>query len=133
VAPGKPESPPWARRFDLRVEDDRAPLDELARLLSLARAYEAMDEAEQAALRGDGAAALVASERSVALAPDDDQVLLWHAVGLAGAGRMADGRAAFARAASAEPRAAEHLRRFAEAGHLPGGEDVLGILLEDAG
>jgi hypothetical protein len=27
-----------------------------------------------------------------------------------------------------EPRSAEHLRRFAEAGHLPGGEAVLRTL-----
>ena len=38
--------PRWATRFDLRVDDDRAPLDELARLLHLSRAYEAFDRTE---------------------------------------------------------------------------------------
>lgn len=130
VAPGTPGAAPWARRFDLRVEDHRAPLVELERLLAVARAYEAMDQAEEAGTRGDGAAAVAASERSIALAPDDDQVRLWFAVTMALAGRVAEARAAFDRARDAEPRAGEHLRRFAEAGQLPGGEDVLHLLLE---
>jgi hypothetical protein len=118
----------WVRRFDLRVEDHAAPLAELARVLAVARAYEAMDEAEAAAGRGDLAAAEAASARSVALAPDDDQARLWHAVGLALAGRADEARAAFAAAEAVEPRSGEHLRRFAEAGHLPGGEAQLRIL-----
>ena len=51
VAPGAGDGStpqPWARRFDVRVEDHRSPVDELARVLSVARAYEAMDEAEAA-------------------------------------------------------------------------------------
>ena len=119
---------PWARRYDLRVEDHREPLGELARILDLARAYEAMDDAEQASLRGDLAAVTGAGRRSIELAPDDDQVRLWHAVGLALGGQEADARAAFRAAAAVEPRAAEHLRRFHEAGHLPGGEATLRAL-----
>ena len=126
---------PWARRFDVRVEDNRSPVDELARVLSVARAYEAMDEAEAAGGRGDMAAPRRRrASRSRALAPDDDQVLLWHAVGLALAGRIDEARAELARAAAVEPRAGEHLRRFAEAGHLPGGDAVLralGLALSD--
>ncbi len=130
VAPGGHGSPPWARLFDLRVEDHRVPLEELSRLLSVARAYGAMDDAEEAAARGDGAAAAAAGERSIELAPEDDQVILWHAVWLAAAGRVAEARVEFTRAAAIEPRAGEHLRRFAEAGHLPGGEVALRILLD---
>jgi uncharacterized Ntn-hydrolase superfamily protein len=128
VAPGTPGSPPWARRFDLRVDDHPAPLDELARLLRLARGYAAMDEAERAMWREDAEAGVAAGRRSVALAPDDDQVRLWSAVWLAVAGRMDEARAAYDAAAAAEPRSAEILRRFAEAGHLPGGERALEIL-----
>ena len=55
VVPGA--GPRWATRFDLRVDDDRAPLDELARLLRLSRAYEAFDRTEELARAGDLAAA----------------------------------------------------------------------------
>lgn len=129
VAPGGPDARPWAHRFDLRVDDHRTPLDELARLLRLSRAYEAMDEADQAGTRGDAATAERAGAASVALAPDDDMVVLWRAVGLASAGRIDEARAAFELAERVEPRSGEHLRRFAEAGHLAGAEAVLAILL----
>lgn len=121
--PARPK--PWSRRVDLRVEDDAAPLDELARLLAVAGAYDAMNEAEELALGGDTAGAEVARRRSIALAPGDDQVVLWSAVGLAVEGRIAEARAALATATAAEPRSPEHLRRFAEAGHLPGGDETL--------
>jgi uncharacterized Ntn-hydrolase superfamily protein len=119
---------PWARRFDLRVEDHRAPLDELARLLDLARGYDAMDEAERAFIAGDATAAAAARARSITLSPDDDQVVLWSAVGLAAEGRLDEAREALARATAVEPRSGEHLRRFCEAGHLPGGEATLRAL-----
>jgi len=128
VAPGEPGLPPWARRYDLRVEDHAAPLDELARLLRVARAYAAMDEAEGALREGRTGAAAEAGARSVALVPDDDQVRLWSAVWLAAAGRMDEARAAFAGAAAVEPRSGEILVRLFEAHQLPGGERALDLL-----
>jgi uncharacterized Ntn-hydrolase superfamily protein len=119
---------PWARTFDLHVEDHRAPLDELARVLQIARAYLAFDEAETAYIKGDTETALQARTRMIGLAPDDDQVILWGAVNLALAGRVDEAREALARASAVEPRSAEHLRRFAEAGQLHGGEATLRAL-----
>ncbi len=128
AAAGDDAPAPWTRRFDVRVDDHRAPLDELGRLLTLARAYDAMDEAEAAGARRDIAAAAAASERSITLAPNDDQIRLWHAVGLVLGGRIDDARVELARATTVEPRSGEHLRRFAEQGHLPGGDATLGAL-----
>jgi uncharacterized Ntn-hydrolase superfamily protein len=122
---------PWSRLVDLRVDDHPAPLDELGRLLDLNDAYQALDEAEEAFLRGDAAAGEAAAIRSVTLGHGDDQVELWSAVGLAMAGRVDDARAALAAASGAEPRSREHLRRFHEAGHLPGGEATLRALAID--
>jgi uncharacterized Ntn-hydrolase superfamily protein len=111
--------PAWATRYDLRVEDHRTPLEELARLLRLARAYEAFDRSEAPAEAGDLATAAAALGEAHALAPDDDQITLWTAMFLAGAGRLHEARQLFAQATRAEPRSAEHLRRFLAAGHLP--------------
>lgn len=111
--------PPWATCYDLRVEDDRAPLDELARLLRVARAYEAFDRSEAPAMAGDLASAVQEMETAHELAPDDDQITLWMALMLAGAGRVPEARRLFAEAREVEPRGAEHLRRFLAAGHLP--------------
>ncbi|HSS36463.1 MAG TPA: DUF1028 domain-containing protein [Patescibacteria group bacterium] len=117
VVPGA--GPRWATRFDLRVDDDRAPLDELARLLRLSRAYEAFDRTEKLARAGDLAAAAEIMQEARALAPDDDQIALWTAMFLTGAGRIDEARSLFSSAVAAEPRSAEHIRRFVSAGHLP--------------
>jgi hypothetical protein len=111
--------PAWATRYDLRVEDHRAPLEELGRLLRIARAYESFDRANDAAEAGDLQTAAAAMDDAHALAPDDDQITLWAAVFLGGAGRMDEASHMFAEARRAEPRSAEHLRRFLAAGHLP--------------
>ena len=111
--------PAWATRYDLRVEDDIAPLPALARLLRIARAYEAFDRSEEPAMAGDLQTAAAAMDEAHALAPDDDQITLWAAMLLGGAGRVDEARRLFAEAHRAEPRSAEHLRRFLAAGHLP--------------
>lgn len=131
VAPGRHGAPGWERRFALHVEDHADPLGELARVLAIARAYEAFEATDGAWERGDFEGALALFDAARSLAPADDQVALWHAVGLVLAGRpAATAREAFAFARSADPRAAEHLRRFHEAGLLPGGERVLRALLD---
>jgi uncharacterized Ntn-hydrolase superfamily protein len=111
--------PAWSRVFDLRVADHRAPLDELERLIRLQRAYRLFDETEPLAMRGDLAGAAELMEQAHAMAPEDDQLTLWTAVFYGGAGRMAEAQSLFAAAARAEPRSAEHLRRFMAAGFLP--------------
>jgi uncharacterized Ntn-hydrolase superfamily protein len=111
--------PAWATTFDLRVEDHRAPLDELARLLRLARAYEAFDRSEEAIQTGDIAGARTAMEEAHALAPEDDQISLWLSLLTAAAGEMEEARRLFADAHRAEPRSAEHVRRFMAAGLVP--------------
>jgi uncharacterized Ntn-hydrolase superfamily protein len=116
----------WTTRYDLRVDDHRAPLDELARLLELARAYEAFDRAQEQATAGDLAAAAASMESALEHAPDDDQIVLWGALFLAGAGRLPEARQLFEQARRAEPRSGEHLRRFFAAGHLPA--DVAPVL-----
>jgi uncharacterized Ntn-hydrolase superfamily protein len=118
--------PAWATRYDLRVEDHRAPLDELARLLRLARGYEAFDRAQERADSGDAAGAAAAMDDAHALAPDDDQISLWAALYLAGAGRLDDALRLFDAARAAEARSGEHLRRFVAAGHLP--QEAAGLI-----
>ena len=128
VVPGAPNSQPWDSRFDLRVDDNRSPLDELDRLLRLARGFEAFDHAETAAERGDLAAAVAASTRAHELAPDDDLITLWHALFTMSTGDAPEAFRLFAEASRAEPRAGEHLRRFAAAGHVPGAEAAVEAL-----
>lgn len=116
---GTPSDPPWRRSLDLRVDDHRAPLDELERLLRLQRGYEQLDVAEERGAAGDLAGARRASEASSRLASGDDQVLVWRAVGMAGAGLIEPARALLAAATETNPRWPEFVRRFADAGPQP--------------
>lgn len=122
------DGPAWERRYDLRVEDDRAPLRELARLLRVARAYEVFDRTQEPAEAGDLVTAAAIMDEAHALAPDDDQITLWTAMFAGGAGRIEEARQLFAEAVRVEPRSAEHIRRFVAAGHLP---PQVGPLIED--
>jgi len=117
IAPGSPAAQPWARRFDLRIDDSPQPLEELARLLQVARAYEALEAALDANASGDLEMAL--SETSVAhqLAPGDAQVAFWHAMALFASGRPDEARPVLEAALRTEPGLAEFGNRFAGAGH----------------
>lgn len=131
VVPGNADAKPWDVRFDVRVDDHRHPLDELERLVSIARAYEALDEGFEALAVGEVEAAAAFMERAAALAPDDDQIRLWQAVTVFEAGDETRGRKLYRSALAVEPRAGEHLRRFAAAGQLPGRERLVDALARD--
>jgi uncharacterized Ntn-hydrolase superfamily protein len=130
VVPGRPDAHPWDIRFDIRVDDARAPLDELERLLALNRAYEALDAAFEALAVGETSAALAFFEQAASLAPDDDQVRLWQSLAVFDSGDEERGRRLYRSALEAEPRAGEHLRRFLAAGQLPGRERLVARLTE---
>jgi uncharacterized Ntn-hydrolase superfamily protein len=131
VVPGRVGARPWDVRFDLRVDDSRTPLEELDRLLSVARAYEALDEGLEAVAVGELTAALALIETAAALAPDDDQLRLWLAVAVFESGDEDRGRALYRSALAVEPRAGDHLRRFVAAGQLPGRERLVELLTRE--
>jgi uncharacterized Ntn-hydrolase superfamily protein len=119
VVSGTPEDPPWKRHIDIRVDDHPAPLEELARLLRLHQAFEALDQAEELGQAGDRGRAEAASTEAGRLAPDDGQVMVWRAIGLAGADRVEEGRRLLATATTGNPRWPEFLARFASSGAQP--------------
>ncbi len=133
VVPGSPGAHPWEVRFDVRVDDTRTPLDELERLVAVSRAYEALDDAIEALAVGEPSAAAEFAERAASLAPDDDQIRLWQALTVFDAGDETRGRSLYRSVLAIEPRAGEHLRRFAAAGQLPGRESLVARLTEDRG
>jgi uncharacterized Ntn-hydrolase superfamily protein len=119
VVSGTPDEPSWTRQFDVRVDDHPAPLDELERLVRLHLGYEALDRAEERGRAGDLEGAARASEDASRLAPGDDQVLVWRAVGMAAGGLLEPARAMVAEATASNPRWPEFLRRLAESGAQP--------------
>lgn len=130
VVRGLPSDEPWTDTLvDLRVDDHRAPLVELRRLLELKRVYDRLEAAEELELAGDEEGAL--RERVAALegAPTNPEVAFWTAISLASAGRLEEAREAMGVAYRAHEGWRELLRRMADEGHVELDEQVVGALL----
>ncbi len=91
----------WKDRLvDLRVDDNRDPMKELARLLKVHRAYESMDAGDAALEKGEMSAALKHYSNAEKLFPRNEEMVFWHAVGLANNGRFDDSIPLFTKAFS---------------------------------
>ncbi len=115
VVRGEATERPWEDVLvDLRVDDHPDPLPELRRLLTLQRAYERLERAEELELAGDLEGAFAERRAAMALVPDNPEIAFWTAVSLAVAERLEEARAALAVALPADPGWAELLCRLGE-------------------
>jgi uncharacterized Ntn-hydrolase superfamily protein len=125
VVSGSREGGPWARMVDLRVDDHTDPVGELARLLSLYRAFDHLARSGEYAAAFRLPEALAELDLAATDAPGEDQIAFWRALALAGNGRIEEARSEMARIRGAEPRWTDYLRRVAEAGLFPNDPAVL--------
>ena len=117
VVRGRRTASPWrARVFDLRVEDDREPLEELRRLVSLRRAYLALDASDDAFRRKDVRGGARNLDRAVALGGENPEFAFWGAVALAKQGRVDRAIPMLRRIFRQDARWEELLRRLPNAG-----------------
>jgi len=120
VVKGKGTGRPWDDRlFDLRVEDNAAPLVELRRLVTLQRAYKLMDAGDLAVEKKDDAGALRAYAAAEALVPDNAEMVFWHAAALVNMGRVDESLPLFAKAYRLHPKWRDLVPRLPKAGLLP--------------
>lgn len=111
---------PWDDRLvDLRVEDSDHPLEELARLLKLHRAYERMNLGDEAMARGAMDEALRSYSEAEAMFPQNDEFVFWHAVTLVGTERVAEALPLFGRAFRMNPAWLLVVPRLVDVGQLP--------------
>ena len=133
VVEAEPTGTEWGDRLiDLRIEDHDRPLDELARVLQLWRAYGHAERAEELELVPDFEAAMRERFSSLELVPDHPELAFWAAVAMAGAGRLDDARRTVAVAHAAGPGWAELLRRLVADGQVELDDDAVAALLEGA-
>ncbi|RMH43149.1 MAG: DUF1028 domain-containing protein [Deltaproteobacteria bacterium] len=119
VVRGEATGQPWRDRLvDLRVEDHPAPVAELRRLLTVHRAYEHMNDGDAAMERKDMAAALRHYRAAAKLAPDNLEIVYWHAVALASNGRLAQSLPLFRKVFAADANWIELTRRLERPGLL---------------
>jgi len=130
VVEGAPSGKPWADRlFDLRVEDHPEPLLELRRLLGVARAYQHMDEGDEAATAGDMERASREYGAAAGLVPDNPEMVYWHAVALASSNRLDEALPLFKQVFAADRNWAILTPRLPKVGLLPDDPDLLKRIL----
>ncbi len=98
--------------IELRVEDHADPVGELARLVVLQRAYTLAGEGDELTGLGEHAAAAERYEQALALAPDNDELLLFAGLGDLDAGDAARGVERVRRAVALNPRLRGLLERL---------------------
>jgi uncharacterized Ntn-hydrolase superfamily protein len=120
VVSGDRSLPAWGGRiFDLRIEDHPEPVREMRRLLTLARAYNYMNEGDELMTQGNVAAAVGAYGRAEALAPNSHEMIFWHAATLAGIGQVDESLPLFKRAFEMWPDWRKLVPRLPASGLLP--------------
>jgi len=83
IVKGKRSNKPWADRvMDLRVEDSKAPIVELRRLVGMWRAYRKCDEGDAFVTEGKVEDAMKAYAEAARLAPGNNELLFWQAATL---------------------------------------------------
>lgn len=126
VVSGEPTGLPWVDRiFDLRIEDTPHPLEELDRLLHLARAYREMNAGDEAMTTSDVTAAVDHYNAASEMEPENAEMVYWAAVTLASEGRVEESLPRFRRAFAADSNWAVLTARLPEANLLPDDAELL--------
>ncbi len=122
---------PWEDRVvDLRIEDHAEPLVEMRRLLKLHRAYEHMNAGDVAMEHDDFDRARREYGAAEELAPGNAEMLFWHAITLAGAGRVEQAKPLLARAYAIDANWRTLVPRLPHSGLLPDDEQLIRALTE---
>ena len=124
----------WADRiFDLRVDDSPDPLKELRRLLTLQRAYNHMNEGDLAVEKNDHERALREYGAAARLAPDNLEMVYWHAVALVNMKRVDEALPLFKRVFAGDKNWATLTPRLVKSGLLPDDPQLIERIVKAAG
>jgi uncharacterized Ntn-hydrolase superfamily protein len=133
VVAAEPSGRPWEDRlFDLRVDDSPEPLEELARLLEVARAFRHMNAGDALLTEGDVDGAVGEYRKAEALLPGESEPIFWHAATLASVGRVEESLPLFAEAFRLRPEWRELVPRLPAAELLPDDPELLDRILSAA-
>lgn len=119
VVSGKRSDTPWTeKKLDLRVDDSPAPLPELRRLVTLARAYDHMNQGDLAIEKGDMDKATEHYATAARLVPDSPEMVYWQGIGLATKGQLDRATPLLQQAFKADKAWVELTRRLPSSGLL---------------
>ena len=130
VVKGKSSGVWWRDRiYDLRVEDNAAPVPELKRLLKLNKAYNHMNQGDEYMTENRTAEAMKEYSRGMEIYPDNPEMLFWPAVTLASTGKVEDSLPLFKKVFGIDPNWALLLQRLPKAGQFPNDEKLMKRIL----
>jgi len=119
VVGGKPTGQPWRDKIiDLRVEDHPDPVTELKRLVKVHRAYEHMNRGDEYIAQEDVESALKEYSTAEQLAPENIEMVFWHAVTLASLDKVEESLPLFKKVFDADYNWAILLPRLPKSGLL---------------
>jgi len=95
VGPELVENPWEEYKINLRVDDHQNPIEELDRLLKVARAYEYMNRGDLAVEAGDMPEALKQYGTAETMFPDNLEMKFWKAVAMANDGQLEEAKPIF--------------------------------------
>ncbi len=131
VVSGDRGQPAWGGRiFDLRIEDHPEPIREMRRLLTLARAYNYMNEGDDRMTEGTVEAAMAAYSKARELAPDSHEMIFWTAATLAGTGNVDDALPLFREAFEMWPDWRKLVPRLPASSLLPDDAELIRRIVE---
>jgi uncharacterized Ntn-hydrolase superfamily protein len=133
VVTGEPTGQSWKDRIvDLRVEDHPDPVEELKRLVNVHRAYEHMNKGDEYMTEENVEAALKEYSQAERMAPDNMEMVFWHAVTLATLDRVKESLPLFKKAFETDHNWAILLPRLPRSGLLPDKPDLVKKILSVA-
>lgn len=125
VGPERTENSWEDKKIDLRVDDHKAPLEELSRLLKVARAYEHMNRGDLAVEAGDMKKALKEYGAAEKMFPENLEMKFWKAVALANSGQIEEAKPIFSTVFEADANWKEMITRLPASGILTISEEEL--------
>ncbi len=131
VVGGNKVSEPWKDKLvDLRVDDHKAPIQELERLLRVHRAYDFMNKGDLAVEHGDMKKAMEAYAAAQKLFPENLEMKYWTAVTMANNGQLDKALPVFAEVFTSDPNWRELTRRLPKVGLLNLSQEDLAKVLQ---
>jgi uncharacterized Ntn-hydrolase superfamily protein len=133
VVKGKSSGVWWRDRiYDLRVEDNPAPLVELRRLIRLNKAYNFMNRGDDLLTENKVEDAMRSYSQAMAMYPDNAEMVFWPAVTLASTGKVAESLPLFKKVFAMDYNWVILVGRLPAVGQLPKDRSLLKKILAQA-
>jgi uncharacterized Ntn-hydrolase superfamily protein len=133
VVRGKGSGAWWKDRvYDLRVEDNPAPLVELKRLIRLNRAYNFMNKGDDLLTEGKVEEAMKSYTQAMEMYPDNAEMVFWPAVTLASIGKVEESLPLFKKVFALDSNWAIRVPRLPRVGQLPKDKGLIKKILAQA-